>query len=283
MPRRLYLILLCALILSSCSAADLLNATIPREGYVITRDIAYGTQPRQKLDIYLPDHAQHLPLIVFFYGGSWQKGSKSDYRFLGQALTEQGFAVAVVDYRLYPEVRYPTFVEDAARAVAYLHQHAGHYGANPDALYVAGHSAGAYMAMMVGADPHYLENAGGKRSWIRGIIGIAGPYNFLPFRDDTIKAIFSAAPDAKTQPINHLSGDIPPVFLATGDDDDTVDPRNSTSLRDALAKRGTPVTYHHYPDTGHIGIILSLADGFRERTPLLRDITQFVAQHSPGE
>lgn len=281
MPHRLCLLVLCALMLSGCSLADLLNASIPRDGYTITRDVAYGTHPRQKFDLYLPDHAQRVPLVVFFYGGSWQNGSKADYRFLGQALTEQGIAVAVVDYRLYPEVRYPTFVEDAAHAVAYLHQHAHSYGADPDALYVAGHSAGAYIAIMVGADPHYLENAGGKRNWVRGIIGIAGPYNFLPFTDDTIKAIFSTAPDANTQPINHLVGKIPPVFLATGADDDTVDPRNSTSVRDALVKRGTQVTYRHYPDTGHIGIILSLAEGFRDRTPLRADIKQFVKRNSP--
>ncbi len=281
MMPRFCLFLLCALTFSSCAPADLLNASIPRVGYGITRDIAYGQHPRQRFDIYVPARARHAPLVVFFYGGSWQNGSKDDYRFLGQALTEQGFVVAVVDYRLYPEVRFPAFVEDAARAVAYLHQHADSYGADPGALFVAGHSAGAYIAMMVGSDPRYLRQVGGQRSWVRGIIGIAGPYNFLPFTDEAIKSIFSTAPDAETQPINHLVGSVPPVFLATGTEDDTVDPRNSTTLRDALAKRGTPVEYHRYPETGHIGIILSLAEGFRDRTTLLADIRHFIRQTLP--
>lgn len=273
---RAFILACCLLVLGGCRMADMLNATITRDGYRVVRNIAYGDHQRQKFDLYLPDNAQREPIIIFFYGGSWQKGSKDDYRFLGQAFASKGFATAVVDYRLYPEVRYPEFVEDAARATTYIAFHAERYGADRSALYVAGHSAGAYMAMMLGGDPAYMAAAGGKRSWIRGIIGIAGPYNFLPITDDTLKTIFSTAPGGASQPINHLSGTVPPVFLATGDADDTVDPRNSEQVAAKLTAMKRPVILRRYPDVGHIGIILSLAEGFRSRTPLLEDIARFV-------
>lgn len=275
--------LFCLLLLNACSLADALNATISRDGYAVVRDIAYGSEERQKLDLYVPDHHPNAPVIVFFYGGSWQQGSKDDYRFLGQAFASKGFITAVVDYRLYPSVRFPAFVEDAALATSYLHHHISKFGGNPDALYVAGHSAGGYLAMMIGADPVYMEKAGGKRNWIRGIIGIAGPYDFLPLTDDTLKIIFATAPDAQTQPINHITRKLPPVFLATGDNDDTVDPRNSKRVAKKLEALKSPVEFHSYEGVGHIGIILSLAEGFRGRSALLDDIASFVKRSASDQ
>lgn len=271
-------VFICLITLAACSKASLLNATIPRDGYSVKRDVSYGENPRQRLDLYIPHDVENAPVIVFFYGGSWQYGSKDDYRFLGQAFAEKGFITAVADYRLYPEVKFPTFVEDGARAFAYVQTHAQQWGGDPEHVYVMGHSAGAYMAMMVGSDPAYLAKVGGRRSNVRGIIGISGPYDFLPFTDDAIKAIFSTAADAATQPINHLVAPVPPVFLATGNSDDTVDPRNSERVAAKLTSMHSPVVIHRYPDTGHIGIIISLASGFRGRTSLLEDITQFIRQ-----
>ena len=269
------------LLLTACSAADILNASITRDGYKVHRDIAYGDHPRQKFDLYVPHDAKHAPVIVFYYGGSWQNGIKDDYRFLGQAFASKGFITAVADYRLYPEVKFPDFVDDGARAFRKVREKVAAYGGDPQNIYVAGHSAGAYMAMKIGGDPRYLAKAGGNREWVKGIIGISGPYDFLPFTDDDIKAIFSNVPDAESQPINHLTRPMPPVMLATGDEDDTVDPRNSERVYRKLKSWGSPVEMHVYPDTGHIGIILSLAQGFRGRTPLLEDIAAFI--HSVGQ
>lgn len=278
---RNWLLLFLIPLAAACSLPDILNATIPRDGYVIHRDIAYGPMPEQRLDVYVPAGATHAPVLVFFYGGSWQKGSKKDYRFLGQAFASQGFITAIVDYRLYPNVRFPSFIEDAALATTYMHQHAATYGGDAGALFVAGHSAGAYLALMVGGDPAYMGKAGGNREWIRGIIGIAGPYDFLPLTDDTLKIIFATAPEAETQPINHMIGNVPAVFLATGDADDTVDPRNSIRLQSKLLKMKRPVQLHTYTGVGHIGIILALAEGFRSKAPLLEDIAHFVRATAP--
>lgn len=267
------------LCLGACSAVDALNATIPREGYILHKDVAYGTDPRHALDIYVPAQARHAPVILFFYGGSWQMGSKDDYRFLGQALTSKGYIVMVADYRLYPDVYYPDFVIDGARALRFAHTHARHYGGDADRVFVAGHSAGAFIAMMLAADDAFHTEASSKRAWIRGTIAIAGPYDFLPFMDNNIKAIFSRYPDKETQPINHITGKMAPVFLATGDEDDTVDPRNSHRVKAKLETLRSPVEERIYPGIGHIGIMLSLAEGFRWKAPLLDDIARFVDSH----
>ena len=275
--KRFVPLLAACLCLTACTAVDALNATIPRDGYTVHRDIAYGSNPRQKLDIYEPEGAKNAPTIVFFYGGSWQMGSKNDYRFLGQALASKGFVTVVADYRVYPEVYYPDFVKDGASAFTYAHQHIAEFGGDPANMYIAGHSAGGFIAMIIAADDSFLKAAGGKPSWIHGTIGIAGPYDFLPFTDDKIKAIFSKYPAEETQPLNHIMHKIAPVMLAVGNADDTVDPRNSYRVETKLKALHSPVVVHTYNDTGHIGIILSIADGFRGRTPLLEDITRFIS------
>ena len=276
MMQKLVVVMLCLITLSACSKADILNATITHDGYRVERNIAYGSNPRQMLDVYVPDDAKKAPVIVFFYGGSWQFGTKDDYRFLGQALSSKGFITVVADYRLYPEVKFPAFIEDGARAVHYVHDHIAVMGGNPDQLFVGGHSAGAYIAMMVGSDPHYLQKAGGNRAWVKGIIGIAGPYDFLPFTDADIIDIFSTAAGPATQPINHITQPMPPVFLATGDADDTVLPRNSHNLTAKLHAQKSTVVEKTYPDIDHIEIMLSLAQRFRGLTPLLDEIAAFV-------
>jgi acetyl esterase/lipase len=276
MLRGLVIMVLCGLCVSGCATA--LNASIPREGYHVVRDVAYGDHPRQRIDFYVPEGLEKpTPVIVFFYGGSWQMGSKDDYRFLGQAFASKGFITAVADYRLYPEVYFPAFVDDSARAFVHVHAKISDYGGDPNNIFVAGHSAGAFNAMMLAANPEYIARAGGKTGCIRGAIGIAGPYDFLPLIDPDIIAIFSKRPAAETQPINFVTRAMPPVFLATGVEDDTVLPRNSERLATKLKTLGQEVTLHRYPELGHIGIILSVAYRFRDRSPLLDDIAAFIA------
>ena len=216
---------------------------------------------------------------MFFYGGSWQSGSKSDYLALGQAFASKGIAVAVADYRVYPQVRYPAFLEDGARAFGYVHAHAADHGINPQRIFLAGHSAGAYIAVMLAADRRYLDQAGASPQWIRGVIGIAGPYDFLPLRDKTLIAIFGGANRVDTQPIEYVDGKLPPMLLAAGTDDTVVDPSNTSRLGARLRSFGSPVEEKFYPGIGHIGIILSLAPGLRGMTTLRDDMIRFVENH----
>jgi len=279
--KRLLLALSALAALCGCSGTDILNFTIPRTGYTLHRDIAYGNNPRQKLDVYMPDKpAPGHPVIVFFYGGSWQSGKKSNYLFAGQAFASKGFTAVIADYRLYPEVYFPDFMKDAAHAVRWTHKHIRDYGGNPENLFLSGHSSGGYLAVMLTLNARYLKDAGGQVEWIKGTAGMAGPYDFLPFTDPKIKAIFSKLPNPDSQPINYARTGLPPMLLMTGDKDTQVLPRNTINLTARLQALNDCVTERIYPGVAHIGIVLSLASGFRGKAPVLEDIAAFVQQHT---
>jgi acetyl esterase/lipase len=262
-------------------SVSLLNLTVPRTGYHVVRDLAYGNDPRQRLDIYVPDRLKtKAPVILFFYGGFWQSGSKDFYLAFGQAFASEGVVVAIADYRLYPQVRYPAFIRDGADAFAYVQAHAAQYGGDPDSIFVAGHSAGAYIALMLAADPSWLREAGGDPTRLRGAIGISGSYNFLPLRDRNLIAIFGGAQRLETQPIARINGKRPPMLLATGTADDTVRPHNTLDLAARLKSYDSPVEVMTYSGVGHIGIMLSLAPAFRGNTTLRQDITSFVRRNA---
>jgi len=262
--------------LAACSPVMLANRMVSRAGYHVVSDLAYGADPRQKLDLYVPDHPSGA-VLLFFYGGGWQDGTKSLYPAFGQAFAAQGILVAIADYRLYPQVRYPAFIQDSAQAFAYVRDHAAQYGGNPKQLIVSGHSAGAYDAMMLAADPHYLKDAGADISQICGMIGIAGPYDFLPLTDPSYIAVFEGKNRPETQPIKYIDGKRPPMLLAYGAADTVVDPGNSIRLAAKLRSFGSPVTLKSFPHTGHIGIIVSLVPGLRWMTPLHADMLDFIA------
>ena len=114
---------------------------------------------------------------------------------------------------------------------------------------------------------------------MRGFIGLAGPYDFLPLTDPKLIALFSHAPIEQSQPVNFVSanaGHLPPMFLAMGDDDDVVELHNMTSLNSKVSAVGGRVETHLYPNLGHIGLILAMADGFRGRAPVLEDSIAFI-------
>jgi acetyl esterase/lipase len=264
-------------ILSACSPFSVINMMVPRGGYSVRQGIAYGSDPRQKLDVYVPDGLKApAPVLLFFYGGAWESGERGGYKAFGQAFAARGIVTVVADYRLYPKVKFPAFVEDAAGALAYVHAHAGAYGGDPARVFVAGHSAGAYNAVMLASDPKYLKAVGGDFSWIRGAIGISGPYDALPFTEADYIDIFGAANNPDTMPINHIDGPRPPMLLVTGTADDVVGPGNSDRMAAKLEAHHSPAQVIQYPGVGHIGIILSLVPGFRGMTTLRGDITRFI-------
>jgi acetyl esterase/lipase len=257
----------------------LLNLTVPRKDYRIVRDLAYGPHERQKLDLYIPKGLKEsAPVLLFFYGGSWQSGDKGWYRVFGEAFTSKGIVVAVADYRLYPDVRYPAFVEDGAEALRYLRHEIARHGGDPARLFLAGHSAGAYNAAMIVCDPAQLERIGADHSWVRGVIGIAGPYDFLPLKDAALIEIFGGDRRPETQPITFVGGNLPPMLLAAGSKDRTVSWKNTKRMAAKLRDFRNDVTEIVYPGIGHIGILLSLARPLRGRTSLREDISRFVRE-----
>jgi acetyl esterase/lipase len=269
-----------AALLSACHPLGLVNLLVPRSGYDVHRGLAYGDDPRQKLDIYIPHGLKApAPVLLFFYGGAWQGGNRGDYRGFGQAFASAGIVTVVADYRLYPAVKYPAFVEDAAGAVAWLHAHAGDYSGDTARIFVSGHSAGAYNAVMLASEPKFLESRGGRLDWIAGVIGIAGPYDFLPMQEPEYIDMFHGRDNPDSMPVNHVTGKRPPMLLVTGDDDGTVYPRNTASMTAKLRAVSSPVQEVHYAGAGHVGIILSLVPGFRGATNLRQDMLDFIRSH----
>lgn len=274
--------LLLAWLLSACSPLAMVDLLVPKSGYTVRRDLAYGPDPRQKLDVYIPDGLKGpAPMLLFFYGGSWQSGTKRDYQGFGQAFASKGIVTLVADYRLYPQVKFPAFVEDGARALAFAHDHAGAWGGDAGRLFVSGHSAGGYIAVMLGSDERYLKAAGGDFSWLRGIIGIAGPYDFLPLSDKAYIDMFHGAANRAILPITYIddTNARPPMLLVAGSDDATVDPGNVTRMAAALKAHGGAVAAKFYPGVGHVGIILSLLPPLRGRAPLRDDVVTFIQSH----
>lgn len=218
-------------------------------------------------------------MLVFFYGGSWKGGSKEDYAFVGQALAAQGFVTVMPDYRLYPEVRFPAFLDDGAAAIAWVRDNIVAYGGDPRRIVLAGHSAGAYNAVMLGLDHRYLRRAGVNPQAIRAVAGLSGPYDFLPLDEGTAQQVFGEAPDkAATQPITFAGPLSPPAFLATGEADTIVRPRNTRSLAAKLRAARVSVQERVYPDLDHADTLLALSVAFRSKAPELAEMTAFLKQ-----
>jgi acetyl esterase/lipase len=216
-------------------------------------------------------------VIVFIHGGSWRNGDRRDYNFLGAALAAQGFLAALTNYRLVPEVRFPSFIDDCANAVRWVQDNAAAHGGDPRRIVLMGHSAGAYNAIMLALDARYLAAAGVEANRIRGAIGLAGPYDFIPFDVPSTQDAFGQAPDPqRTQPIQFARADAPPLLLLWGADDTTVGPRNIASLGRAVQTAGGRVETKIYPDIDHVEILLALSRPFRGKAPVLADVAEFA-------
>jgi acetyl esterase/lipase len=268
--------------LAGCTPFGLINATVPDTGYRPVAAVSYGAHPRQRLDVYVPDVPDpSRSVVVFFYGGSWQGGRRENYRFVGEALASEGFVAVIPDYRVYPEVVYPAFLEDAAAAVRWVRDHIAEYGADASRLFLAGHSAGAYNAAMLAIDARWLAAHGlDPARDLRGWVGISGPYDFLPLQSQRLEVIFGPEdrrPD--TQPVTHVSPGAPPALLMTGTDDSAVLPRNSERLAAKLREAGVPAQIVRYPGAGHARTVAAFALPFRGKPPVLSDLADFVRRH----
>ncbi|HEY4372462.1 MAG TPA: alpha/beta hydrolase [Burkholderiales bacterium] len=263
---------------SGCSPLRALDVGGADDATRVTTGISYGENARQKLDIYVPAGVDKPPVVVFFYGGSWTSGSRADYAFVGNALSSRGILAVVADYRLYPQVSYPDFVSDSARAVAWTLAHAGEYGGDTQRVFVAGHSAGAYNAAMVSLDARWLAAAGASPAQLAGWIGISGPYDFLPIQDKEVKPVFHF-PDTPrgSQPIHHVGPGAPPALLLTRAEDGVVDPvRNTGELAAALHRAGVPVRERIFPGKGHFILVGAFSRLLRSADPVLDEVSGFV-------
>jgi acetyl esterase/lipase len=271
-------------LLSGCSGTRIVDILTPSSAYTATLGIPYGDGPRRTLDVYRPVSlaaGAKAPVVVFIYGGSWREGQKADYRFVADALTARGIVAVIADYRVFPEVHYPGFVEDTAAAVAWTFREIARYGGDQQRIFVAGHSAGAYNAAMVAFDPRWLKPFGLQPRQLRGFVGLAGPYNFLPIVDEGVKEVFDwpgTPPDS--QPINHVTRDAIPALLIAARKDTFVFPdQNTIPMGEKLKSVGAEVTVDVHDHVNHITLMGSMARPLRFLAPVDREFIDFVLSH----
>lgn len=271
-------------LLTGCQATLFagINATARSAGVVATHNVLFDTKHALALDVYRPAGARNAPVVVFFYGGSWKSGKRQWYRWVGEALARRGVVAVIPDYRHWPQVRLDGFMQDGAHAVAWAHEHASDYGGDSHSLFVMGHSAGAHIGALLATDAHWLKAVGMQPRDLRGFIGLAGPYDFLPLKDPDFIDMFGHTHGAqlRSQPVHFVDGDEPPMLLLQGTGDRIVEPRNAQSLGAALTKDGESAEVKLYPDIGHFAILFAMSRELRAKAPVLEDATAFIRAHA---
>jgi len=276
-------------LLSGCTGLGALNSFTTDAGYHVASNIQYDRTTGEALDVYNYAQAQNAPVVVFFYGDRWSKGSKDSYKFVGQALTAQGFVVVVANYREYPLVRFPAFVQDAAKAVKWTRDNVAKFGGDPNKIFVMGHDSGAHIASMLALNESYLKAVGGSRSWLKGMIGLAGPYDFMPLTAPDLRDMFGP-PDRyeQSQPILFVDGQNPPMLLLHSEDDQVVLVKNTRNLARAVAKAGGPVETLIYPKiscmtfNSHSCILDTISAPLRKQSDVLAGISDFIKRRASG-
>ena len=267
---------------AACSPLGTLNTLTASDTYRAKPDVAYGSLPRQKLDIYTPTTAAPVagwPTVVFFYGGNWTDGERGEYKFMGEALASGGVLVLVADYRLYPEVAYPGFLEDCAKAMAWGFEHAKGLGGDPKRVFVMGHSAGGYNAAMLALDPRWLQAVGHSPAELRGWIGLAGAYEFYPLEPTQPARPVFRHPDypPNSQPIDDVTPSSPRAFLAAPEKDKVVSPTRSTlAMAAKLRAAGVPVELHSYDGVSHALLAGVFARPLRGLAPVRDDLVAWI-------
>lgn len=273
-----------AFLLCACSslAFTAANAGAGIGDFQRRADLSFGANPRQRLDVFVPEGARNRPIIVFWYGGSWERGRKEQYRFVGAALARAGYVTVLPDYRLYPEVRFPGFMDDAAAALSWVVSHAAEIGGDPARIYLAGHSAGGQVAGLLAYDAARLKSAGLKPDVVKGFIGLSAPYALDP-DTEVLKTIFAAPYGLDDwQPVRKVTAQSPPALLLHGEADDLVWVSHTKAMVAALAAAGVPVTSQVYPGRGHSDTVAAFAKLAPRKLPVLDEIAKFIGGERPG-
>jgi len=247
---------------------------------VVVSDARFGPDPAQRIDVIAPETPGPHPVLVFIHGGGWHSGAPGEYAFIGRHFARAGYVVVLPGYRLGEAGRYPHMLEDSAAALAWVQDNAARLGGDPQRVFVMGHSAGAYNAVMLALDGQWLDRAGVAPGFIKGVVGLSGPYDFYPFTSDSARNAFAHVADPRiTQPINHVRAPAPPMLLLTGDADETVKMRNSKVLAEALTAAGQPTVPVVLAGVDHAGPVLKLAAPFIRDRRVIDPVLQFLTAH----
>lgn len=271
---------------AACSPLGALNALAPKEknSKLLKANVAYGADRRQAYDVYAPvpekvTESGPAPMLVFFYGGGWDSGSKDLYSWAGRALASLGYVVVVPDYRLVPEVRFPDFLEDSEAAVRHAMSNAGDFGADPQRLGLMGHSAGAYNAIMLALAPNYLNLPANGPGAVRAVVGVAGPYDFYPYDvPSTINAFGHWPKPEETQPVNYARKTGAKFQLIYSRGDKVVGVHNARNLAAKLKEAGDEVELVTYDKPSHPDMVAALSLPLRGRANTFRDVQAFLGR-----
>jgi acetyl esterase/lipase len=270
-------IVLTAGLASGCRATTVINFLSPSAHYQQDAGQAYGDEPRQRLDVYWPaDVASDAPVVLYFYGNGWREASRADFEFVASALTRAGFVVLIPDYRAYPQVRFPTFVEDGARAVQWAMENIAGVRSGERRMFLMGHSAGAQIAALLAFDESYLVGLADPPLQVAGFIGLSGPYDFLPLQPGYLEEVFPEDSRPLSQPIEFVSARSPPSLLIHGTADQRVLPQHSVRLARKLESHDVPVTLKKYENTGHRRVVAALAPPLRFIADTMDDCIAFI-------
>jgi acetyl esterase/lipase len=277
-----YFLFTLLIFLGGCSPLAYVNFQTSRK-LEVTKDIAYGSEAGQLLDVYTRADVPSKGVLIFVHGGYWDTGNKNDYPFLADSFTELGYTTVVVGYRLVPTVTFPAYVEDVALAVKWAVDNISQYGGTPEKIVLMGHSAGAHLAALVSFDERYLLKHGLTQNSISGFIGLAGPYNFLPADPNDVRTLAALGPGetyAQTQPINFVDSFDPPAFLGYTPADRVVNPNNTISFAAKIRELGGNVEEHSYDGVDHVTILGAVARASRFfNETILEDIATFLESH----
>jgi len=256
---------------------NLINVIARSGDYERLSDIPFGSARRNYLDHYRIDGDSARPTVLFFYGGNWRSGNKSDYRFVADTLACQGFNVVVPDYRLYPSVRFPEILQDAQLAYQWTLENVP----ENQPLFIMGHSAGAQLGSLLTLNQSLLSQSYNCDQRLSGFVGLAGPYDFYPFTEDDHWDLFSPKERyAESQAVNFIRHDAPPLYLLHGKEDTRVRRGHSKSLMEKVVTAGGQADREIYEAMGHVDIILEFTRLHRRGSKVVEDISRFMKQKS---
>jgi acetyl esterase/lipase len=260
-------------IVVACAPVKILNTITPSSSFDRTKSQSYGDAARDTLDIYRADDPKaDAPVLIFVHGGSWDSGSKDLYKFLAEGFTRSGYDIVVPNYRLYPEAKFPNFLDDNARAVAFT---AKTFPNRP--LVLMGHSAGGYNVLMLALRDEFLKSAGVDLcQTISGVVGLAAPTGIVPLESARLIEIFPDRFTGQDAVLNNVTAPSPALFLGHGESDTTVYPQNSKKLAEKVVARGGSAQVEVYPGQSHTDVVKVLSRHFDEDTTLKADIEAFI-------
>lgn len=258
-------------------ASQLLNRMTSRQHFELTADLRYGEHARHCFDLYRARQpAANKKLIVFVHGGAWQHGSKDDYVFLADTLCKAGHDVAILNYRLSPEVIFPAYVDDLDTALQYLFAQREALQL-PEAWVLMGHSAGAFNVMSLLYPPTPYGYA--YHRCIQAVIGLAGPYHFDYKGDALAEPAFDASvPYQQVMPKYWVKPNQVQHLLLVAEKDEVVGEFNAVDMAAALQAQGNAVQLQYVPKVSHLMIIASLAAWVRQRYATQKMIVDFLTQ-----